>query len=412
MSISEEIFEQSKKLEGPVAVFGAGGFIGANLFLQLISTRNDVYAITSKPFIPWRLSTAGKNILHCDITKKDKVEELFNTYGFKTIFNLAAYGAYSNQDITEKIYQTNLFGLLNLLEAASRFTIKSFVHSGTSSEYGLNSKAPHEDEVLLPNSHYAVSKVASAHLIKYYGIIKELPVVNLRYYSVYGPYEDPDRLIPKLIQHAMNGKYPSLVQPDISRDFIFVDDAILAALMAANGDFQTIRGLSINIASGDKTTIREVVHSIRKLFNIEAEPVFGSMPDRKWDLIEWYGNAGLAQKLMGWKNKTSLTDGLQKTYNWQKEKADQLYVKKNVQDKIRHKLTAVIACYKDVDAIPVMYERLSTTFNNLNVDYEIIFVNDSSPDDTNEVLRNLVNKDEHVIAIEHSRNFGSQSAFL
>jgi nucleoside-diphosphate-sugar epimerase/glycosyltransferase involved in cell wall biosynthesis len=412
VSISEEIFEQSKKLEGPIAVFGAGGFIGANLFLQLLSTRNDIYAITSKPFIPWRLSAVEKNILHCDITKKDKVEELFTTYEFKTIFDLAAYGAYSSQDITEKIYQTNFLGLLNLLEVSSRFNIKSFVHAGTSSEYGLNSKAPHEDAVLLPNSHYAVSKVAAAHLIKYYGIIKELPVVNLRYYSVYGPYEDPGRLIPQLIQRGMDGAYPTLVQPDISRDFIYVDDALLAALLAANGDFHIIRGKSVNIASGNKTTIRQIAYAIRELFNIDAEPVFGIMPDRKWDLMEWYGDAELAQKILGWQNKTSLKEGLEKTYHWQKEKANQLYEKKIVQDKIRHKLSAVIACYKDAEAIPFMYERLSAVFKKINVDYEIIFVNDSSPDHTSVVLQKIVDGDDHVIAIEHSRNFGSQSAFL
>ena len=380
--------------------------------MQLLSTRNDVYAITSKPFIPWRLSAVEKNILHCDITKKDQVEELFSTYGFKTIFDLAAYGAYSSQDITEKIYQTNFLGLLNLLEVSSRFNINSFVHAGTSSEYGLNSKAPAEDSVLLPNSHYAVSKVAAAHLIKYYGIIKELPVVNLRYYSVYGPYEDPGRLIPQLILRGMDDAYPTLVQPDISRDFIFVDDAVLAALSAANGDFYVIRGKSVNIASGNKTTIRQIALSIRELFQIQAEPVFGSMPDRKWDLVEWYGTAELAQKLLGWQNKTSLKEGLEKTYRWQKEKANQLYEKKIVQDKIRHKLSAVIACYKDADAIPFMYERLSAVFKKLNVDYEIIFVNDSSPDHTNVVLQKIVDNDDHVIAIEHSRNFGSQSSFL
>jgi dolichol-phosphate mannosyltransferase len=59
-----------------------------------------------------------------------------------------------------------------------------------------------------------------------------------------------------------------------------------------------------------------------------------------------------------------------------------------------------------------MYERLTSTFKKIGVDYEIIFVNDCSPDNTTEVLKELVEKDDHVIAIEHSRNFGSQSAFL
>lgn len=76
-----------------------------------------------------------------------------------------------------------------------------------------------------------------------------------------------------------------------------------------------------------------------------------------------------------------------------------------------NKLSAIIACYKDVQAIPIMYERLSKVFKKLNVNYEIIFVNDGSPDSTEEVLTKLVKKDIHVIGINHSRNFSSQMAF-
>jgi glycosyltransferase involved in cell wall biosynthesis len=76
------------------------------------------------------------------------------------------------------------------------------------------------------------------------------------------------------------------------------------------------------------------------------------------------------------------------------------------------RLSAVIACYKDAPAIPLMYERLSAVFAALAVDYEIIFVNDGSPDDTNSILKALTAKDDRVLAVEHSRNFGSQNAFL
>jgi len=75
-------------------------------------------------------------------------------------------------------------------------------------------------------------------------------------------------------------------------------------------------------------------------------------------------------------------------------------------------LSAVITCYKDAEAIPVMHARLSAVLSALNVNYEIIFVNDASPDAADSVLQGLVATDERVIAIEHSRNFGSQSAFL
>lgn len=81
-------------------------------------------------------------------------------------------------------------------------------------------------------------------------------------------------------------------------------------------------------------------------------------------------------------------------------------IKKN-----RRKISAIIACYKDSKAIPVMYKRLKETFIKIGVDYEIIFVNDGSPDDTESVLKKLVKKDSNVIGINHSRNFSSQMAF-
>ncbi len=80
-------------------------------------------------------------------------------------------------------------------------------------------------------------------------------------------------------------------------------------------------------------------------------------------------------------------------------------------EKAKEKLTAVIACYKDGQAIPHMYRRLKNTFEIIDVDYEIIFVNDCSPDDTDTVLHQLADQDHKVVVIRHTRNFGSQNAF-
>jgi polyisoprenyl-phosphate glycosyltransferase len=75
------------------------------------------------------------------------------------------------------------------------------------------------------------------------------------------------------------------------------------------------------------------------------------------------------------------------------------------------KLSAIIACYKDAQAIPIMHERLTRVFKKIGVDYEIIFVNDGSPDNTEDILRKIILKDPHTIGINHSRNFSSQMAF-
>jgi len=77
----------------------------------------------------------------------------------------------------------------------------------------------------------------------------------------------------------------------------------------------------------------------------------------------------------------------------------------------RLRISAVIACYRDAPAVPFMYERLRAVFTKLDVDYEIIFVNDASPDDAREVLAELAGRDSKVVVINHTRNFGSQSAF-
>lgn len=75
------------------------------------------------------------------------------------------------------------------------------------------------------------------------------------------------------------------------------------------------------------------------------------------------------------------------------------------------RLSAIIACYRDAPAVPIMYERLTTVFKNIDVNYEIIFVNDCSPDNAAEVLAELAQKDRNVVVINHTRNFGSQNAF-
>lgn len=78
----------------------------------------------------------------------------------------------------------------------------------------------------------------------------------------------------------------------------------------------------------------------------------------------------------------------------------------------KHKISAVIACYLDAQAIPIMYSRLLKVFNKINVDYEIIFINDGSPDNTYNVLEELCQKDDNIIGVTHSRNFGGQAGFM
>ncbi len=78
---------------------------------------------------------------------------------------------------------------------------------------------------------------------------------------------------------------------------------------------------------------------------------------------------------------------------------------------LRKKITAIVACYRDAPAVPIMYQRLVAVCSKIDVDYEIVFVNDCSPDNADEVLAELAGRDPKVVVVRHSRNFGSQNAF-
>ncbi len=407
---SEEIAE-ARKLSGPVFIIGASGFIGANLFFALSKIRNDVYACSRNPQKSWRLSEVDTTrLINMDVTNYDQVRRMMGIYRPQTVFNLSGYGGYSRQVDIEKIHQTNYTGTLNLIRALSEYGCNAFVQAGSSSEYGLNCSFSDESSELSPNSDYAVSKIGADYLIKYYGRLNNFPCANLRLYSVYGPWEERDRLIPTLIHHGLNGNYPHLVNKEISRDFIYIDDCTSALVKAATTACKSHPGISLNIASGINTTMETVARIAKEIFDLKEDPEFGSMANRKWDLSQWYGNPELARKLIGWHFKTPFRDGLKLAAEWEKEAETRLkYVSVPAKQK---KISAIVACYKDAPSIPVLFDRLTAVFTETSYDYEIIFVNDCSPLEDESVIYQLCVKDHHVIGISHSRNFGSQASFI
>ena len=138
------------------------------------------------------------------------------------------------------------------------------------------------------------------------------------------------------------------------------------------------------------------------------------MASRRWDVPQWFARPDKAAADLGWVARTSLADGLAGTARWIAALEDpERYEKSSKAFGVdeTYSVSAIVACYKDSEAIPFMYRRLKAVFEKLNIGHEIIFVNDCSPDDSQDVIRTLSASDRHVIGISHSRNFGSQAAF-
>ncbi|MCP2086988.1 UNVERIFIED_ORG: dolichol-phosphate mannosyltransferase [Paraburkholderia sediminicola] len=402
-----------RQLRGPILVLGASGFVGANLYHTIAAVRPDVFAVVQREK-SWRLEDVPDDkVVAVDLTDNSSTKNLIDSIRPQTVFDCVAYGAYSFEEDANRIYATNFQSLVNLVGLLSERSIAAFVHAGSSSEYGTNSSAPAEDAACEPNSHYSVSKVSAESFLRYVGKKKNFPCTHLRLYSIYGPLEDTSRLIPNVLKCALGGTLPPFVDSRTSRDFVHVDDACRAFILAAARMNPDLHGETFNIGSGTKTTIGELAELIRSQFNITEAPAFGSMEGRSWDMPDWYSNPSKAERMLDWKATTALADGLHSMSGWIKTMTDEAFAsatKKNLRRKHRS-VSAIIACYKDAEAIPYMYQRLTDTFRKLAIDYEIIFVNDCSPDNSIQVIEEISSRDPHVIGISHSRNFGSQMAF-
>jgi polyisoprenyl-phosphate glycosyltransferase len=400
-------------LHGPILVLGASGFIGANLFRQMLACRPDVFGTSSKADA-WRLDgVPAANVISGDLLIEQSVTAMLDTVRPRTVFNCLAYGAYSFQTDASLIYRTNVDLTARLMEELQQRQVHRYIHAGSSSEYGDVVTGPEEDAALRPNSHYSVSKGAAAGMLFYAGKRQGFPCANLRLYAVYGPYEDSSRLIPTAILSGLRGQHSQFVDPSISRDFVYVDDACEAFVDAALNLPEARFGESFNIGSGVETTIGAFAGMCKEMFDLPGEPAF-TMANRRWDMAGWVANPAKARAELAWTARTDLREGLAQMAAWVRSlDSTERYVqasKKFGRDET-WSVSAIIACYQDAQAIPVMHRRLTDMFDRLNVEYEIIFVNDCSPDDSEEVIRGISSQDRHVIGVSHSRNFGSQSAF-
>lgn len=407
-----------QSLPGPILVIGASGFVGARLFFSLARRRHDVFAASRDPGASWRLASLPSfvktsQLVNLDLTDVDQLAVVLNKLKPRTVFNLSAYGAYERQQQVRRIHDVNYTGTLNLIVALQEAGCDALVHAGTSSEYGLNCAFPSEDSELVPNSDYAASKAAAGYVVKYYGKIHNFPVAQLRLYSVYGPFEERDRLIPRVVQLGLQKHYPPLANPQTSRDFIYVDDATAAFVRTALTVCKSEPGTILNVCTGQRTTLEGVAQAAKKVFGIAEDPKFGAHHNRRWDLSNWYGNPARAHEKLGWKAEIDFDRGLQLTADWERHATPLLQARPPLPES--KTVSMIVACYRDHQAIPLMYERIVKTFEPLRergYAYEIIFVNDCSPTSDEQEIAAICKRDPQVIGVSHSRNFGSQSAFL
>jgi nucleoside-diphosphate-sugar epimerase len=290
-------------------VTGGAGFVGANLVRRLLKDGHEVHLLLRSNQNRWRLNGLDDLIRCYPVDLVDQaLPGTVETIRPEWVFHLAAHGAYSWQTDLEQIIRTNLLGTINLVQACLKSGFDSFVNTGSSSEYGYKNHPPSELECPEPNSHYAVSKVAATLFCQHTSRREGVHIRTLRLYSVFGAYEDPNRLMPTLINRGFKGEFPPLVSPETARDYIYIDDVLDAFLLAAALKDKH-QGTVYNVGTGVQTTLREVVEVTRRVLGVCAEPKWGTMPSRTWDTDCWVANNKLICQDLGWRPKHSFEEG-------------------------------------------------------------------------------------------------------
>jgi len=300
-----------------ILITGATGFIGANLTRALLEKGAKVYIFTRKTSDKWRIKDILGDITeYCvDLTYEQEVENIVSHIQPEIIFHTTAYGGYPLQGDSKKIYETNLIGTINLINACRKIGFKIFINTGSSSEYGIKKCPMKERDTLEPISDYGISKALATLFCQMRAKSDGLPITTLRLFSPYGYYEEATRLIPSVILSCLRGKSPEVLSPCAVRDFIFIEDVIDVYLrVVANKD--KIAGEIFNIGYGVQYSVKEVVDEIIQLTGNIVKPVYKSVFNPGIEPQIWQADISKVKNALGWVPKYDLKMGLSKSIRW------------------------------------------------------------------------------------------------
>jgi dTDP-glucose 4,6-dehydratase len=312
-----------------IIVTGGLGFIGSNL-IELLLKKNyfviNVDKVTySSNFYNTKTFKNDKNykFIKCDINNK-KIEQIFNKYKPIGIFNLAAETHVDRSiDSPKSFIDSNILGVYNILEIFRKFSKKNIktklVHISTDEVYGdILFGRSDENHPYKPSSPYAASKAASDHLVSSYVRTYNIPAIVTNCSNNFGPKQHPEKLIPKLIYNILTNKPLPIYGKGInSREWIYVEDHCEALItIFEKGKI----GNFYNIGSNKNQTNLEIC---KKLINVaNKNKISGKnvkikfVKDRPGHDIRYALNSSKLKKELKWKTKTSLSEGIKKTFQW------------------------------------------------------------------------------------------------
>jgi UDP-glucose 4-epimerase len=336
-----------------ILVTGGAGFIGSHTVVELINKGFnpvivDDFRNSEAKVLKGIKAIVGQDPImrFVDVTNKEQLKAVFEEFSFSGIIHFAAYKAVGESVAKPLVYyRNNIDGLLNCLELAEEFKVLNFVFSSSCTVYGepKGTKIVTElSETQEANSPYGATKQMCERIISdVHKSGSKMRMLNLRYFNPVGahpsgnigelPIGRPNNLIPYITQTAAGllneltvyGNDYNTNDGTCVRDYIHVVDLAEAHIKGYEwlNNLSEPRTETINVGTGNGTSVLEIIHTFEKVSNQSLNWKFG--PRRDGDVEEIFADTSKAQELIGWNADRTIEDAIADAWNWEKKRRDE-----------------------------------------------------------------------------------------
>jgi UDP-glucuronate 4-epimerase len=314
-----------------VLLTGGAGFIGSHVAEALLrggaqlSVADNLDTFYSPAWKKANLESIRKvgafAFFEQDICATDGMRDVFASARPEAVIHLAARAGVRPSIEQPRLYeQVNVAGTINLLELCREFRVERLIFGSSSSVYGATSRAPfcEAEAGLRPISPYAATKLACELLCYTYAYLYKLPVMALRFFTVYGPRQRPDLAIHKFVARIEAGKpLPIFGDGESGRDYTYVDDIVAGVLAALDYNFSSTDGPPFeicNLGNSHPLKLSELVYMLERTTGKKA--IIQREGPQQGDVPLTWADVSRAGKLLGYRPQTSLEEGLKKFVAW------------------------------------------------------------------------------------------------
>ena len=302
-------------------VTGVAGFVGRSIAAALLARAETVRGIDS--FITGKrenlVGLEAMEFQEGDLA--DPAACARACEGVEIIFHEAALASVPRSVADPAATNVNCIdATLNLLVAARAAGVRRVIYAGSSSAYGDTPTLPKcEDMLPDPISPYAVAKLAGEQYMRAFTRVYGLETVTLRYFNVFGPYQDPSShysgVLAIFCRRMLAGEQPTIYgDGEQSRDFTYIDNVVHANLLAARAPAEMVSGRMMNTATGTRITLNETFAILKELTGFRDSPLYG--PPRAGDIRDSLADIRLARELLGYEPQVDFREGLRRTVEW------------------------------------------------------------------------------------------------